>query len=461
MKWGSVTISSMAQEFDLIVIGTGAAATTAATACAKAGWRVAIVDERPFGGTCPLRGCDPKKVLVGAGELADWTRRMHEIGVAQNTVRIDWPALMRFKRTFTDPVPAERERLYADAKIQAFHGTARFQDATTMRVGGELVKAKHFLIASGAKPMPLHIAGEELLMISDDFMELEQLPSPIVFVGGGFISFEFAHLVARIGVQAHIIEVKSRPLHGFDPDLVDRLVEAATKLGIQMHTYCKVRSLEKSGDRILVRAEEGGEHTEIAAALVVHGGGRVPNLDGLQLDAARIERTEKGVKVNEFLQSVSNPHVYAAGDAADAGGLPLTPVAGLEGEAAAENLLRGNHRTVDFTGLASIVYTVPALAHVGLAEAEARERGLQIKVNFGDTSDWYSSRRTAAKPSAYKILIDEGRQLVLGAHLLGPNAEEVANVFALAIRAKIPVPVLRETLFAYPTGSSDIEYMLE
>ncbi len=450
----------MAQEFNLIVIGTGSAGTTAAMACRNAGWSVAIIDERPFGGTCALRGCDPKKVLVGAADLVDWAQRMRGRGVTSDA-RIDWPALMRFKRSFTDPVPEQREKMFADAGIAVFHGTARFQNATTLTVNGEVVSGRHVLIASGAKPMPLNIPGEEFLTISDDFLDLEELPSPIVFVGGGFISFEFAHVAARAGAKVHIIEVQGRPLTGFDPDLVDRLVDASTSVGIEVHTNCAVEALEKRTDGILVRAQEGDAKTEIVAPLIVHGSGRVPNLDELHLDAAGVERTKKGVKVNEYLQSVSNPAVYAAGDAADAGGLPLTPVAGTEGELAAENLLHGNRRKPDFTGLASIVYTVPPLASVGMTQAEAGKRGLRLKVNTGDSSDWYSSRRIAAKTSAYKILIDEDTQSVVGAHLLGPHAEELANVFALAIRAKIPVPQLREVFFAYPTASSDIEYMLD
>jgi glutathione reductase (NADPH) len=309
-------------------------------------------------------------------------------------------------------------------------------------------------------PMPLHVQGEELITTSDKFMELDTLPSPIVFIGGGFISFEFAHVAARAGAEAHILEAKSRPLAGFDPDLVDRLLEATRALGIQVHLECEVKSLERRGDEIAVHAEEGGKQTDIAAKLAVHGGGRVPNIDGLNLNAGGVERTEKGIKVNKYLQSVTNPAVYAAGDAADGGGLQLTPVAGVEGETAAENLLHGNRRTIDFSGLASIVYTDPPLAAAGLSQAQAQERGLRCIVKAGDTSDWYSSRRIAAKPSGYKVLIDGDAGVLAGAHVLGEHAEELINLFALAIRAKIPVATLRETLFAYPTASSDIEYMI-
>jgi glutathione reductase (NADPH) len=237
-------------------------------------------------------------------------------------------------------------------------------------------------------------------------------------------------------------------------------LEATRSLGINLHTECEVKAIEKHGDDLAVHAEENGRRTTITAKLVVHGGGRIANIDSLNVQAGNVERTQKGVKVNEYLQSVSNPAVYAAGDAADGGGLPLTPVAGAEGDAVAENLLHGNRRTVDFSGLASLVYTDPPLASAGLSEAQAQERGLRCTVKAGDTSEWYSSRRIAAKPSGYKLLVDENAQLLVGAHVLGEHAEELINIFSLAIRGKIPLSTLRETFFGYPTASSDIEYMI-
>lgn len=450
----------MPQDFDLVVIGTGAAGSTAALKCSEAGWRVAIIDELPFGGTCGLRGCDPKKVLVGAAELVDWARRMHPFGVVTQRLELDWPALIRFKRTFTDPVPHEREDQLSDSGIVLLHGHAEFVDASTLSIGDRIVRARHVLIASGAVPMRLDVPGENLLTTSDAFMELDTLPSPIVFVGGGFISFEFAHIAARAGAQTHIIDSHPRPLGGFDPDLVDRLVEATRELGIQLHFETEVTGLERRGENIVVRGQRGDRDVEVTGAIAVHGGGRVANIDRLRLEAAGVERTQKGVKVNQYLQSASNPAVYAAGDAADGGGLQLTPVAGAEGEIAAENLLNGNRRAVDFTGITGVVYTIPALSSSGLTEEQARERGLRFTVKASDTSDWYSSRRIASKPSAYKMLIDEDEQVIIGAHVLDAHAEDLANIFALAIRARIPLAVLRETLFGYPTAASDIEYMI-
>src|SRR5215469_1147065 len=194
-----------AAQFDLVAIGTGAAASAAAYKCRKAGWQVAVVDSQPFGGTCQLRGCDPKKVLVGAGVLIDAMRRMSSKGIKSDGAHIDWPKLMRFKRTFTDPAPQRTEDGFRKAGIKTFHGTASFTGPNTLQVGTDLLEAKHVLIATGAKPRRLNIPGEELLTTSDQFLELDSLPTRVVFIGGGYISFEFAHLSARAGSQVTIL----------------------------------------------------------------------------------------------------------------------------------------------------------------------------------------------------------------------------------------------------------------
>src|SRR6266404_2756579 len=190
---------------DLIVIGTGAAGSSAAFECRSAGWNVGIIDSRPFGGTCALRGCDPKKVLVGAAEVIERTRQMAGKGVASEDVCIDWPALMRFKCTFTEPVPADREQQFLEAGIAVFHGRARFTDKTTIKVGNDTLTGRFVLVAAGARPATLNIPGEKYLTTSEEFLELDRLPSRIIFVGGGYISFEFAHVSARAGARVQIL----------------------------------------------------------------------------------------------------------------------------------------------------------------------------------------------------------------------------------------------------------------
>lgn len=450
----------MTRQFDLIAIGTGSAASAVASRCRSAGWTVAVVDSRPFGGTCALRGCDPKKVLVGAAQLIGWIRRMEGKGVRGKGTKIDWPMLMRFKRSFVGSVPKQREESFAKAGIATLHGRARFLDANTVRIGEEELAAKHVVIASGACPAKLNIPGENYLVTSDQFLELKRLPKRIVFVGGGYISFEFAHVAARAGAEVSVVHRKVRPLVGFDPDLVDRLVEATRAIGVDVELNTAVQGIEKASRGWIVHASKGNKKKSFPADLVVHGAGRVPEIEDLDLDKAGIEHTRKGVAVNEYLQSISNPTVYAAGDAAASGGLPLTPVASMEGRVVAANLLEGNHQKPDPTAVPTVVFTVPPLASVGLHEGDATVQGLKFKKNYADTSGWYDSRRVGLKSSGYKVLVEEQTQKILGAHLLGHYAEETINLFAMAIRFGIDAEELKKMRYSYPSSADNISYMV-
>ena len=449
----------MLHRFDLLVLGTGSAGASVAYGAKKAGWSVAIVDERAFGGTCALRGCDPKKVLVGAAELIDWAERMKDAGLKGDT-HIVWSELMRFKRSFTEPVPKSREDGFLKAGITTIHGSARFLDKRMVSVGPDTFEAKNIVIATGAKPANLHINGEEHLLTSEGFLALEELPKRIVFVGGGYIAFEFAHIAARAGAKTHILQRGDRVLQGFEPTLVDQLVEVTRAIGVDVACNTEVRAIEKTADAFRVHVHVKGVDSIIECDLAVHAAGRSANIDDLNLEVANVSRTPKGVAVNAQFRSESNPIVYAAGDCADGGGLPLTPVAALEGEIIAQNLVAQSHRTADFAGLASIVYTIPSLGMTGVTQSQARERGLKYTVHEGDSTAWYSSRRLLARRSAYQILVEDETNLILGAHFFGPHTEELVNICSLAIRERIPARKLDEALFGYPTASSDITYML-
>ena len=450
----------MTKQFDLVVIGTGAAASAVAGRCGSAGWKVAVVDCRPFGGTCALRGCDPKKVLVGAAEAFDRVRRMKSKGLQSETLRVDWRELMRFKRSFTEPVPKEREDGFAKAGVAAFHGRARFVGPSTLQVGDEILEARYVVIAAGQKPADLKIPGTEHLTTSEQFLELDELPKRILFIGGGYIAFEFAHVAVRAGAQVTIVHRGSRPLPRFDPDLVDELVKSTGELGIDVQLGTEVVGVEKSSGQLTVRASASGQKLTFEADLVVHAAGRLPEIDDLKLDTARVEWDGQGVRVNEFLQSVSNPAVYAAGDAAASGGPPLTPVASYEGIIVAANLLKGNREKPNYLGIPTVVFAIPPLTSVGLHEREAREQGLKVRIKKQLTSTWYSSRRIAEKYSGFKVIVEEATDRILGAHLLGSEADEVINLFAVAIRSGMRASDLKHLLFAYPTRGSDVPYML-
>ena len=445
-------------ECDLVIIGTGTAAMVAAMRVRGAGWTVAVIDEKPFGGTCALRGCDPKKMLVAGAEVIDAQRRMHGHGVA-GEVSIDWADLIRFKRTFTDPVPQKHEHRYHEAGIATFHGKARFTGPNSLRVGESHLTGRNILIASGAAPVQLGIPGEEHLVDNEAFLAMEQIPRRIVLVGGGYIAAEFSHIAARAGAEVTVIQRGPRMLTHFEPELVDWLTESFERIGVRVVTDTTVDAIERSDSGFVVHAVTNGGELQVDADLVVHAAGRAPALDRLNLKAANVAVDRGRLKLNEHLQSVSNPAVYAAGDAAQQGP-PLTPVSSHDAKVVAANLLEGNHRTPDYRGVPSVAFTLPPIAAVGIGEEEARNSGARFQLKCERASGWYTARRVAEPVYGYKTLVEEGTGRILGAHLVGPRADEVINVFGLAIRHGLTADDLKSTMFAYPTGASDVGYML-
>ena len=321
------------------------------------GLRVAIIDSLPFGGTCALRGCEPKKILIEAAKTIDANHRLENKSISDiDKVHLNWHDLINFKRTFTEPFPKQREDSYFKAGIVPIHGKAKFIDKDTIKVkynkmddtpDNEIIKGKYILIATGAGPVNLGIPGLENVITSDQFLDIEsyRLPDNIAFIGGGYISFEFAHIAARSGVKnITIFHRGKQALAHFDPDLVNLLVHKSKNIGIDVRLETKVEKID-----ILASSSSGEDHGKLVvyyssainspaddkltktleADMVVHGAGRVPNIEELDLKAGDIEHTSSGIKVNQYLQSVSNPMVYAAGDVAASGGAPLTPVAQL------------------------------------------------------------------------------------------------------------------------------------
>ena len=450
----------MNRSYDLIVIGAGMAGVSAANKCASQGWNVAIVDALPYGGTCALRGCDPKKILRRAAEVIDSARLMRDKGIDDADLSINWADLMKHKRGFTDPVPQNMEDSLTGNGVDTLHGAARFTGKNSTEIGGTPYEATHFLIATGARPRPLDFQGNEHLVDSTDFLDLEVLPPRILFVGGGFVSFEFAHIAARADSIPVIIDRGPRPLKAFDPDLVELLVTRSAAAGIEIQRSTSIESIEKTPTGYQASVERSGERETMEFDLVVHGAGRTPELSSLDLDTAGVEWDEHGVRVAAHLQSCTNPAVYAAGDSANTPGMPLTPVAVFEGKVAASNMLKATTTVPDYASIPTAVFTIPELARVGILEQEAKEQGIDVDVRYSDTSGWYSNYRIGETTAAAKILVDRTSDRIVGAHLLGPEYGELINLLALAMKLDLTTRQLKSMTAAYPTVGSDLGSML-
>ncbi|MFW5987502.1 MAG: FAD-dependent oxidoreductase, partial [Methanohalophilus sp.] len=264
----------MAREYDIVIIGTGVAGTVCANKTAAAGMKIAITDIREYGGTCALRGCVPKKVLVGVAETVEQVNRFNKLGIMPQS-SVNWNKLMDFKQTFVDNFPQNKEEKFKNMNIDTYHGGAKFVSQNEVKIADTILRGKHILIASGSVPRKTAIRGEENLITSEQFLNLDELPRRIVFVGGGYISFEFAHIAARAGSQVTILQ-RSEVLKQFDRNMVKLLVKASEEAGINVNTGISVSSVESTSAGFTVNTRDGeGKESRIECDLVVNGSGRI------------------------------------------------------------------------------------------------------------------------------------------------------------------------------------------
>lgn len=446
----------------MLVIGTGPAGGQVATKCADAGWKVAIAESLAFGGTCALRGCNPKKVFVHAAEVVDAAQRTDGKLCDAGDIKINWKQLQSFKRTFVQDIPENSRKKYDDKGIKTLAGSPRFISPSQLQIGDDVIQPKHVVIATGGKPRPLDFEGSQHLVTSDQFLDLEELPKRVVFTGGGYISFEFAHVAARAGAEVVILDRGTRPLKGFDEDAVAQLVKKCEQLGIVIKPQTTVSSIEQTENGSLtINIQSDGQAASLDADMVVHGAGRVPNLDELDLKTGGVDfDPASGVAVGPTLRSTSNPIVMSAGDCAASGAISLTPTANAEGAAVARSLLTGVDTKPDYGPVAAVAFTIPAISAVGLTEAQAKAQGIDVEINQRDVSSWGSVRKVGQSIAWYKTLVDNTNGKIVGAHLIGPGAAETINVFAAAIKGGLTAEDLRELSFAFPTNSYNIRQMV-
>jgi glutathione reductase (NADPH) len=356
-------------------------------------------------------------------------------------------------------IPARLGGLMDKRGVTVIREKGSFAGPDTVKAGNRLLKARHIVIATGSRPRELPIPGAELLATSDELLNETRLPGEIVFIGGGVIALEFSHVMRRAGAKVTILEALPRLLGQTDADAVAQLRRESERIGIDILTEVTVRGIERAGKRLKVKFAVGGVDRELTADCVANGAGRVADVAGLDLAAAGVKHDRGRIEVDEFLRSTGNPNVYVCGDALWSSP-QLSPVATYEGGIVGRNIVDGARHRPDYSAVPACVFTIPALASVGLSEAKAAEAGLRFKTRTSDMSGWLSAR-TFAEPAAWsKILVEEDTDRILGAHIFGHSGEELIHLFALAIRLGITATQLTAGVYGFPTFSADIKSMV-
>jgi glutathione reductase (NADPH) len=444
---------------DVVILGGGNAGMGVTVATREAGLKVVMLEPDLLGGTCPNRGCMPKKVLVAAAHALDEIERAKAHHIAVGKPSLDWAALIDREKAMISGIPASLADLMNRRGVEVIREHGHFAGPNAVAVGGETLEAKHIVIATGSRPRKLPFPGAELMITSDDVLSERRLPASVVFVGGGVIALEFSHVYARAGAQVTILEVLPRLLGNMDADAVAQLCRETERIGVAIHTQVEVRRLERAGDRLRVVYEEGGSEQTVEAERVVNGAGRVANVAELDLAAGNVRAERERVTLDPHLRSTSNGAAYACGDAV-VDHAQLSPIATYEGRIVGRNIVDGPEHIPDYTAIPSCVFTVPALASVGLTQAAAEEKGIELRVAVNDMHEWLSGRTYALSAAWSKVLIDKNTDRILGAHLFGHAGEELIHIFALAIKHDITATEIQDFVYGFPTFSADIKSML-
>ncbi|MDX8491040.1 NAD(P)/FAD-dependent oxidoreductase [Mesorhizobium sp. VK22B] len=440
------------EKYDVVILGGGNAGMGVTVATRAAGLSVALVEARDLGGTCPNRGCTPKKVLVAAAHALHELERADRHAIKVGTPRLDWRALIEREKEIIRDIPSRLSGLMVRRGVDVIHGEAAFIGSNAIRVDGRELEARNIVIAAGSKPRSLPIPGAEYLTTSDGVLSDPELPRAVVFIGGGVIAFELGHVYARAGVDVTILEALPQLLAGFDEDAVAQLRGESERLGIGIHTKAWVKRIDETDGRLQVSFAKDGVESVVDADRVVNCAGRVANVEGLDLGAGVVVHREGRIEIDDHLRSRSNPDVYVCGDAVW-NSPQLSPIATYEGEIVGRNIVDGPKHRPDYSHIPASLYSIPAMASVGLTEAKARERDLHVKVHVNDMQGWLSARTYAEAVAWSKVIVEEPTDRIHA-------GEELIHIFALAMKHGIPARGLSEMVYAFPTFSADIRNMM-
>jgi glutathione reductase (NADPH) len=445
-------------DHDLFVIGAGSGGVRAGRIAARYGARVAVAEEYRVGGTCVIRGCVPKKLFVYASKFAEEFEDAVGFGWSTEKVSFDWATLVANKDKEIDRLNKAYVRNLEASGAEIIQERATLDGPNSVRLAsGRVVTARYILVATGATPfLPRHVPGHELAITSNEAFHLERLPSRIVIVGGGYIAVEFAGIFSGLGVETVLVYRGDQILRGFDDDLRNHLAGEMKKKGIELRTQADVSLIERSGDGVRVTLNNGAQ---FGAGQIMFATGRIPNVMGLGLDRVGVDLTpHMAVKVDAHSRS-SVPSIYAVGDVTNRAN--LTPVAIREGHAFADTVFGGKDVTVDHSLIPTAVFSQPEIGTVGLTETQARQafKAVDIyKTSFRPMKHTLSGRD---ERMLMKLVVDGETDRVLGCHICGPDAGEMAQLLGIAVRMGARKSDFDATLAVHPTAAEELVTMRE
>ena len=441
-------------DFDLITIGAGSGGVRASRLAAAAGVRVAVAELGPLGGTCVNRGCIPKKLMVYASEFAGTFADASGYGWTVGHPTFDWGRLMAAKDREIERLNGVYQDLLERPGATILRGRARLADRHTVEVDGVPHTTERILIATGGRPEVPDVPGIEHAVTSDDVFHLQRLPQRIVIVGGGYIGVEFSGVFQGLGAEVTLLHRGPLLMHGFDHDLCATLGDEMRKRGVDLRLNTTLRRIDRVHDRLLVTA---GDEATFECDLLLCATGRVPNTHGLGLEAVGVELNERGAVVVNTASESSVPGIYAVGDCTDR--QALTPVAIAEAVALVETLYNGHPSTVDYAHVPTAVFGQPPAAAVGLTEEAARARGHEITVYRTSVRPLLHALSGRDEHAMLKLVVDRSDGRVLGLHMVGPDAPEIVQAMAVAIRSGVTKAQLDATMALHPTLAEELVTM--
>ncbi|TMG65142.1 MAG: dihydrolipoyl dehydrogenase [Chloroflexi bacterium] len=438
----------MGAGFDVVVIGGGPGGYVAALRAAQLGARTAIVEKDRMGGTCLVRGCIPTKALLQSSELYTLAKDGASFGVVADKIGFDWSKAQTRKGAVVDQLVKGVEGLLKAGGVSSYKSSARLTGKGGVAVSGDQLQAKNIIIATGSAVARIPLPGAELTIDSDQILELKEAPRRLAVIGGGVVGMEFAAMFAALGSKVTVLEMLPQVLSMVDADLVTVYAKHLAKLGGEIHTNSKVSEVVKRNGGVQVHFSTGGEGGSVDADQVLLAVGRVPYTQGLEAEKAGVELERGRVVVDDHLRTTADG-VWAIGDVI--GGIMLAHVASYEGVCAVENIAGHADRVPDYHAAPNCIYTDPEIAHVGLGEYEAKEKGIAVKIGRFPFAAAGRALTLGQTEGFVKVVADAGSGKLLGAHIIGPRATDLIAEATLAIQNALTLEQIDLTIHAHPT----------